>query len=334
MAAALPHRRRARHHATSSRWPGHLRHAVAGRVLGMDSHSGYRNNRADGPAALGRSERRRRHRPVRRGGEMARAHLCPLRGLLRIRPRPPHHRLAEGLPALPRPGPRTAVRARAHLGPPSAAGPRADRPGRHSPRPIRNPFPGRGDTAAGRRRTLALAAQPAHRAIPGRLPERPEGQGHVALGPAAPRPPAYPRHSLTGRIGVANVFDDVGVYSSLQQVIPPRLMGRALGVRRGVLLLSMGLGSAVTPLLIDAWGPRGTLIATGTLLVVTAAVFVPRLRVLPPASLRDSRASGQRAGVGDLRARRRDHPRRGARRALLHDRGGPYPRRQGRHATP
>jgi len=47
-----------------------------------------------------------------------------------------------------------------------------------------------------------------------------------------------------------------------------------------VLLLSMGLGSAVTPLLIDAWGPRGTLIATGTLLVVTAAVFVPRLRAI------------------------------------------------------
>jgi len=29
-------------------------------------------------------------------------------------------------------------------------------------------------------------------------------------------------------IGVANVVNDVGVYSSLQQVIPPRLMGRAL----------------------------------------------------------------------------------------------------------
>jgi hypothetical protein len=40
-------------------------------------------------------------------------------------------------------------------------------------------------------------------------------------------------------------------------------MERALGVRRGVLLLSMGLGSAVTPLLIHAWGARGTLIATG-----------------------------------------------------------------------
>jgi len=72
----------------------------------------------------------------------------------------------------------------------------------------------------------------------------------------------------------------VGVYSSLQQVIPPRLMGRALGVRRGLLLLSMGLGSAVTPWLIDAWGARGTLIATGLLLVALAAAFLPRLTAI------------------------------------------------------
>jgi MFS family permease len=81
-------------------------------------------------------------------------------------------------------------------------------------------------------------------------------------------------------IGAANVVDDVGVYSSLQRVIPSPLMGRALGVRRGVLLLSMGLGSAVTPLLIHGWGARGTLIATGGLLVVVAAAFVPSLAAL------------------------------------------------------
>jgi hypothetical protein len=91
--------------------------------------------------------------------------------------------------------------------------------------------------------------------------------------------PYWP-YLMFGVIGAANVFDDVGVYSSLQQVIPPRLMGRALGVRRGVLLLSMGLGSAVTPLLIRAWGGRGTLIATGLLLVVLAAAFLPRLTAI------------------------------------------------------
>ena len=35
-----------------------------------------------------------------------------------------------------------------------------------------------------------------------------------------------------------------------------------------------------TPLLIDAWGARGTLIATGLLLVVLAAAFLPRLTAI------------------------------------------------------
>jgi MFS family permease len=96
---------------------------------------------------------------------------------------------------------------------------------------------------------------------------------------ALARAPYWPYLAL-GAIGMANVVDDVGVYSSLQQVIPPRLMGRALGVRRGVLLLSMGLGSAVTPLLIHAWGARGTLVATGALLVGVAAGFWPSLAAI------------------------------------------------------
>jgi Cyclic nucleotide-binding domain len=106
--------------------------------------------------------------------------------------------------------------------------------------------------------------------------------------------PYWP-YLMFGLIGVANVFDDVGGYSSLQQVIPPRLMGRALGVRRGVLLLSMGLGSAVTPLLIRAWGARGTLIATGLLVVVSAASFLPGLTAI------DSRISAPGPDLALLR---------------------------------
>jgi hypothetical protein len=113
--------------------------------------------------------------------------------------------------------------------------------------------------------------------------------------------PYWP-YLMFGVIGVANLFDDVGVYSSLQQVIPPRLMGRALGVRRGVLLLSMGLGSAVTPLLIHAWGARGTLVATGTLLVVVAALFLPRLRAI------DGRISAPGPGLALLRQVSFFHP--------------------------
>jgi hypothetical protein len=81
-------------------------------------------------------------------------------------------------------------------------------------------------------------------------------------------------------IGVANVFEDAGEYSSVHLVVPSRLMGSALGVRKGALLLAAGLGAAVTPLLIDAWGARGTLLATGLLLVATAVASLPRLTTI------------------------------------------------------
>src|SRR5215831_4091379 len=90
----------------------------------------------------------------------------------------------------------------------------------------------------------------------------------------------YWPYLMFGLIGAANVFDDAGVYSALQQVIPCRLMGRALGMRRAVLLLSMGLGSVVAPLLIHAWGARGALIATGLLLVVIVVLSVPSLTAI------------------------------------------------------
>src|SRR5215831_739878 len=94
--------------------------------------------------------------------------------------------------------------------------------------------------------------------------------------------PYWP-YLMFGLIGAANVFDDAGVYSALQQVIPPSLTGRALGTRRGALLISMGLGSAAAPLLIHACGARCTLIAAGMLLIATAASSIPRLRVIDSA---------------------------------------------------
>jgi hypothetical protein len=51
-------------------------------------------------------------------------------------------------------------------------------------------------------RTLALATQPAHRAIPRRLPEKPKRPMHPALGPAAPGPSPGPHHPLTRTPGV------------------------------------------------------------------------------------------------------------------------------------
>ena len=86
---------------------------------------------------------------------------------------------------------------------PSAAGAGAGGAGGHSPRPVRDLVPGGGDTAAGRRWPLAVATQPAHGAVPCRLPERPGRQMHAALGTRKPGPPARSRHSLTGAAKLA-----------------------------------------------------------------------------------------------------------------------------------
>jgi len=105
----------------------------------------------------------------------------------------------------------------------------------------------------------------------------------------------YWAYLLFGAVGVANLIDDVAVYSALQRVIPPRLMGRALGARRAVLLLTAGLGSAVTPPLIHAFGARATLAGVGLLLIATAAGFLPSLKAI------DSRLSAPGPQVALLR---------------------------------
>jgi MFS family permease len=105
----------------------------------------------------------------------------------------------------------------------------------------------------------------------------------------------YWPYLLFGAVGVANLVDDVAVYSVLQRVIPPRRMGRALGVRRAVLLLSAGLGSAVAPPLVHAFGARATLTGVGLLLIAIAIVSVPSLKAV------DSRLSAAGPEVALLR---------------------------------
>jgi MFS family permease len=105
----------------------------------------------------------------------------------------------------------------------------------------------------------------------------------------------YWAYLLFGAVGVANLIDDVAVYSALQRVIPPRRMGRALGARRAVLLLSAGLGSAVAPPLIHAFGARATLAGVGLLVIATATGFVPSLKAI------DSRLSAPGPQVALLR---------------------------------
>jgi MFS family permease len=83
----------------------------------------------------------------------------------------------------------------------------------------------------------------------------------------------YAPYLLLAALGVANIMGDVAVYTTLQRLIEPGQLGRAMGARELVLLGSVAVGSAIAPWLIDGLGVRHALIAVGLLLFVVPALF-------------------------------------------------------------
>ena len=78
-------------------------------------------------------------------------------------------------------------------------------------------------------------------------------------------------------VGVGNVLVDVAALTLLQRVAPDEVLGRVFGVLEAVLSISVGIGAAVTPLLIDALGVRGALVTTGAVLPVLVVLSWPLL---------------------------------------------------------
>ena len=87
---------------------------------------------------------------------------------------------------------------------PAAARPGAGRGRRHRARAVGHLLPRWGHAAAGRRGPLAVAAQPAHRPVPGRLPAEPARGMHRALGTGAAGPAADPGHRRREATGSGN----------------------------------------------------------------------------------------------------------------------------------
>ena len=73
---------------------------------------------------------------------------------------------------------------------------------------------------------------------------------------------------LLGVIGVAVTMVDVSGYTLLQRTVPGDVLARVFGVLQSVFVGTIGLGAVLAPLLIEALGIRGALIATGALLPV------------------------------------------------------------------
>jgi MFS family permease len=72
--------------------------------------------------------------------------------------------------------------------------------------------------------------------------------------------------------GVANSLLDVSGFTSMQEHIDERVIGRVFGLFELVVVATVGLGSLAAPAAVDLVGARGALAAAGGLLVVLAAL--------------------------------------------------------------
>jgi MFS family permease len=77
--------------------------------------------------------------------------------------------------------------------------------------------------------------------------------------------------ALLAAVGVGNALVDVGVFTLIARLSPEESMARVFAAFEGLLTLTVALGAGVTPLVLDALGPRGALVALG--LVGPAATF-------------------------------------------------------------
>lgn len=80
--------------------------------------------------------------------------------------------------------------------------------------------------------------------------------------------------------GLANSLLDVAGFTSMQERTDEKVIGRIFGLLELVVIATVGVGSLLAPVAIEALGTRGALIAAGGLLVVLAVIaHVPLGRV-------------------------------------------------------
>ncbi len=82
-------------------------------------------------------------------------------------------------------------------------------------------------------------------------------------------------------VGLSNARLDVAGFTLLQRTVPPAARVPVLGLVEGVVGLGVALGSLASPFLIDAFGIRGALLATGAILPIVALLLWPALSRVP-----------------------------------------------------
>jgi MFS family permease len=89
---------------------------------------------------------------------------------------------------------------------------------------------------------------------------------------------------LLGVVGIGNTIVDVSGMTLLQRSAPDEVLARVFGVLESLLLLTVGLGALVAPLLLDLLGTRGALVAAGALLPVLVLPAWPALAAIDRAA--------------------------------------------------
>ncbi len=82
---------------------------------------------------------------------------------------------------------------------------------------------------------------------------------------------------LLGIVGIGNTLVDVSGMTLMQRAAPDEVLARVFGVLESLLLLTVGLGAVVAPVLVNWLGDRGALIVAGALLPVLVVPAWPRL---------------------------------------------------------
>jgi MFS family permease len=85
--------------------------------------------------------------------------------------------------------------------------------------------------------------------------------------------------------GAGKAFVDVAGRTLLQRTVRPEVLSRIFGIQESLLMGSLALGSAVAPVLVHVFGPRGAFVAAGLLLPVIGLLAVTRIRRLDVTAL-------------------------------------------------
>jgi MFS family permease len=83
---------------------------------------------------------------------------------------------------------------------------------------------------------------------------------------------------LLALVGVANAILDVAGFTLFARLTPDEVLARVFGAFESLIALTTGLGSILTPVVIEALGVRGALVALGSVCPILAAVCWVRLR--------------------------------------------------------